>query len=241
MIIRTTFFLFLSLCFITHFLPPSPANAKQCPSVGSPCEEYGEASAIFIGIVLSSEEARSGKNFVIKPETIFKGSTDSSITFFSCFECMYDWGYEFSVGAKYLIYAHQDSSGKWMASACGRTRPIAEANEDLEFLQNLPPEGSGGHLYGKFTGIDSSGTIPIAGAILAIEGQTHGYMTTTDTNGQYELISLSPGDYKVTFKVIEGAQEYEGYARSVRVYDRSCSQLNFLCLRDDAHRRYTYK
>jgi hypothetical protein len=241
MIKRTTFISLLSLCFLAHSLAPAPANAKQCSSIGSPCEEFGQATAVFIGVVLSSEEVKSGKNFVAKPETVFKGSKDLSMPFFSCFECMYDWGYEFSVGERYLIYADQDSSGIWRASACGRTRPIAEANEDLEFLQNLPSEGSGGHLYGKFIGLDASGVISIAGTVVSLEGQGQSYRTTTDKNGLYEMFGLLPGEYQVSFKVVEETKEYDGYTRRVRVYDRSCSRQDFLCIRDDVHSRYTYK
>jgi hypothetical protein len=230
------------LCFLAQSLAATPVIATRCLDVGSPCEEFGEATAVFIGVVLASKEVKSGKDFVVEPEIVFKGSPDLSVSFFSCLECLYNgWGYEFSVGEKYLIYANRDSSGIWSASACGRTRPIAEAKEDLEFLQNLLTEGSGGHLYGKFIGLDSSGVIPITGAIVSIEGQWQSYRTTTNDNGQYEMFGLMPGEYRVFFKVLEGAKEYEGYMRRVRVYDRGCSRLNFLCIRDDVHSRYTYK
>src|SRR6185295_16774034 len=76
---------------------PAPANSCQCVNAGSPCEEFGEATTVFIGQVLSSEKVESGMNYVTAPEKIFKGSPENSLLFFSCFECMCTFGYQFSV------------------------------------------------------------------------------------------------------------------------------------------------
>ena len=217
-------------------------NFCQCAPAGSPCEEFGEATAIFIGSIHSSEVVKSGMNYVITPERVFKGRPEESVLFFSCFDCMYcGWGSRFSIGERYLIYADLNSSGVWNASACGRTRPIAEADEDIEFLENLPSEGSGAHLYGTLLGIDSGRRISMAGAIITVEGSGLSYTTTATENEQYDMVALIPGEYNVSFKVLENENEYAGYTRRVRLHDRGCSRLNFLCIRDESHRRFTYK
>ena len=45
-----------------------------------------------------------------------------------------DCGYPFVVGNEYLVYAYRAPSGRLVTSICGRTRPIAEAREDLSAL-----------------------------------------------------------------------------------------------------------
>jgi hypothetical protein len=50
-----------------------------------------------------------------------------------------EWGYEFKVGEKYIVYAH-DGGAKEQAlivKGCGRSRPIRDATEDLKFLDGL--------------------------------------------------------------------------------------------------------
>src|SRR4051812_36688223 len=102
-VMRVSLISFFFLCLLAYSLAATPTIATRCRDVGSPCEEFGEATAIFIGNVLASEEVKSGKNFVIVPELVFKRNFDPSVSFFSCFDCMYGgWGYEFSVGEKYL-------------------------------------------------------------------------------------------------------------------------------------------
>lgn len=233
--------LLVSLAFLVGLAGGPPgADACSCARAGSPCEAFGGATAVFIGSVISSEQVESGMNYVIRPEKTFKGSPGGLTLFFSCFECMCGWGYKFSVGERYLVYAfYRDSSGMWGAGACGRTRPLAEANEDLEYLQSLP-EGSGGRLYGSFTGIDSDRKVPLVGVLVTVEGESQSYTTTTDVNEQYEISGIIPGEYQVSFKVMEGTNEFDGYMRRAYVYDRGCSRLNFLCIRDEAHRRYSY-
>lgn len=86
-------------------LAPAYAGVCQCAQAGSPCEEFVQATAVFIGTVTGSEKVKSGVNFTITSERVFKGAPEKSILFFSCFECMCGWGYEFSVGGQYLIYA----------------------------------------------------------------------------------------------------------------------------------------
>jgi hypothetical protein len=51
-----------------------------------------------------------------------------------------EWGYEFNVGEKYLVYAQEDG-GKdrgLVVKGCGRSRPVKEATEDLKLLNGLP-------------------------------------------------------------------------------------------------------
>jgi hypothetical protein len=183
--------------------------------------------AIFIGSVKSSEKVESGLNFIIKSERVFKGNPENSMLFFSCLECMCDWGYEFSVGERYLIYADRNPSGVWGAGACSRTRPIAEASEDLEFLQNLPLEGSGGRLYGSILERDSSIFAPVKGAFVTIEGKGQSYTITTDINGEYELSGVPIGEYRVSFRITEADKEYIGYSRRAYIFDRGCSRVEF--------------
>lgn len=45
-----------------------------------------------------------------------------------------EWGYEFTVGEKYLVYAQANHNGGLVVVPCGRTRPASQAAEDLRLL-----------------------------------------------------------------------------------------------------------
>ena len=92
-----------------------------------------------------------------------------------------DCGYDFKIGERYLIYAHQWGSNRLTTSVCTRTRPYAKADEDLEFLRNLSSFAPGVTIYGEIkrnrqnvaTG-DVMPVGPLADASLIIEGGESG-------------------------------------------------------------------
>lgn len=50
-----------------------------------------------------------------------------------------EWGYEFTVGQTYLVYAQGSETAEkaLVIGGCGRTRLVAEAEEDVRFLNRL--------------------------------------------------------------------------------------------------------
>jgi hypothetical protein len=46
-----------------------------------------------------------------------------------------DCGYGFQIGLEYVIYAYNNSAGRLETGICTRTRPLAEAAEDVKYIR----------------------------------------------------------------------------------------------------------
>jgi hypothetical protein len=58
-------------------------------------------------------------------------------------------GYQFTRAEKYVVYARRRDDGRFTASVCSRTRPLADAAEDVKYLSALPAAGTGARVYGR--------------------------------------------------------------------------------------------
>lgn len=213
------------------------AAACSC-ATPSPCEAFGNASAVFIGRAISGSNKLSRKNSkgeVVEQETgtvifsveqSFKGVGGPHISIQIVPICA---PIGFIIGERYLLYAYE-SRGTLTTSSCDRTRAAdAEyAKEDLEFLRNLPKEGVGGRLYGQI-GLEKGGEkpAPLAGITVIAESETHQQFTAvTDERGHYEFSGLKPGKYQVTPLLPEHHEVYEP-EREISVSDRGCASNNY--------------
>jgi hypothetical protein len=117
-----------------------PAQAQACSCVGapSPQEAADAATAVFEGKVLGmTEDKPEGSYFpyhVYEFEVArhWKGQElerQKVRTMSNSAAC----GRSFTVGETYLVYA-RESEGQLSDNLCSRTRPIAEADEDIAFL-----------------------------------------------------------------------------------------------------------
>jgi len=125
----------------------------DCSPSGYPIQEMNESAAVFIGRVsairyvdstLLKEEIISSSDRIIVSfdvEKIWKGekkptlNVETGVTTKTC-------GYPFKVGESYLVYTFYQLGGSdsttLLTSLCSRTRPLADATEDIEEL-NTPP------------------------------------------------------------------------------------------------------
>ena len=125
------------------------AHACKCGPPPPPLEALDEASAVFTGAVASfetysfeaeveSDRTESYWSVELDVDTVWKGSVTST-TF------VYVWhgpacGYgNFEIGEDFLVYTHQRSYDEvdddtLFVSFCSRTRPLEDADEDLEAL-----------------------------------------------------------------------------------------------------------
>jgi len=112
----------------------APVRAVQACS----CAEQGfdearqRASAIFEGQVkaIEAEGGRLQVRFWVVRS--FKGASDELLTLGTATDAA-ACGYSFQVGQSYLVYA-EPGEGGLEASRCTRTRPMAEAGDDLDAL-----------------------------------------------------------------------------------------------------------
>jgi hypothetical protein len=143
MISTPKYFLFAAL--IVFLIIPTEINACSCAGSGSPCEAYGNASAVFTGIVTGRSfiQIKDGGDEYSQLKVSFSieqnfrgiaGSVTEVITGLGDFDC----GFHFERGERYLVYAHRIEEDKRLyTSICTRTRSLSEAGEDLKYLRGL--------------------------------------------------------------------------------------------------------
>lgn len=218
------------------------ADACSCMMPGPPCQEFGEASAVFVG---------TATGVVSKPHTSSAGGEDAGwgtrAFRFSVTEAFSgvagaevevttgsgggDCGYTFMKGASYLVYASRAKDGALATSICSRTRPASGASEDLAFLRGLAGRPPGVTVSGRVVRRDDGGAgegekAGLAGMRLTVEGEGVSRELVTDEAGRYSLSGLRPGKYKVTLRPPDGLTDQRP-EREVEVADRGCAVQDF--------------
>jgi hypothetical protein len=125
----------------------------DCSPSGYPSQELADASAVFTGRVtgihyvdstLLKEEVISSSERIIVSfdvDRVWKGdkkpklNVETGVTTKTC-------GYPFKIGESYLVYTFYQIGGSdsttLLTSQCTRTRPLADAAEDIEELDTPP-------------------------------------------------------------------------------------------------------
>jgi hypothetical protein len=193
------------------------ADACMCSYGGPPvCQAYADASAVFIGVVSEiSETKRPGpskgdfypsKLVRLSVVEMFKGVAAPEIDI-ETGNGSGDCGYLFERGKRYLVYGYgaPRSDQHMGTNICTRTKPIEQANEDLDYLRGLPESASKSRISGtviQYTNERQSNsykkTQPMAGVKVVITGNGLRFETATDEQGAYRVVGLPPGVYKVT-------------------------------------------
>src|SRR5215207_6360931 len=125
------------------------ADACECVRM-PPCQGYWNADAVFTGIVTSvaaSENETPGRSqTTILVERAFRGVTGQAVLTQRAVDSC---SYRFTVGERYVVYATRNADGTLTTSACAGNQPLAEAEEDVEYAERVPPAGSGGRIFGR--------------------------------------------------------------------------------------------
>jgi hypothetical protein len=146
-----------------------------------------------------------------------------------------DCDYKFTEGVRYIVYAQfRKTNHGSLSVGYNRTRPLALAVEDLEFIRGLDQAGAGGRVYGQArqTSRDlknkgnTSFVGPVASAKIIVDGMEQHYETFTDTEGRYQVKGLTPGEYSVQAVFPTELATYP--ARKARVPDRGCAEMDFI-------------
>lgn len=198
------------------FLLASPsAHACSC-FTGDPAWEFNGAKAVFIGRVLGGTETLSvkgegGKSYSFEAgrvrfavEEVFKGDAPGVMTV--AVPSMDDTScgpYGLKLHEQYVVYAYAAGQGGEFlhTGVCTRTAPASSshAKEDLAFLRNLPPPGSGGSLRGRiWANLRAARATPLPGVGVKITGPDNRVITArTDKQGDFVVEKLKPGLYKI--------------------------------------------
>lgn len=126
----------------------------------------------------------------------------------------------FSEGEAWLVEAYYDAHlQQWMTSTCQRTKPLSQANDDLQALRawiagnRLP-----GRVQGQVANPEKGGYM--SGVPVALRGPSQMLSESTDNRGYFSFEGLKPGVYEVT---TDGAR-----AISVNLTDAWCLYVVFL-------------
>lgn len=208
---KTVFLVIVAFCF---FLIPSRAFACVCGSSDPPAE-FKRAKAIFIGEMLGgtekfSDKDEDGKTSVSEAgavrftvEEVFKGNVINVTTIQIPSHAGTSCGtYGLTRGERYLVYAYGDENDALLyTGVCTRTKPTNSpyANQDLDFLRNLPPAGTGGNLRGRVSAdLKVAGITWLSDVKVNIKNADNEVVTVrTDQEGKFEVRKLKPGKYTV--------------------------------------------
>ena len=215
--------------------------ACGCYSIGPPCQAVWDADAVFAGTVRAIDvvEERVGHgvrhaqtivHFDI--ERLFRNAAAGPVEIVT--DDLSTCAYRFTRGGRYLVYAWKRDDGRFATGPCSRTRPLADAAEDLRYLEALPASGgTGARVYGRVTewvhhpaeehGVDHG---PLEGMVVSILGAGVSRDVVTDRDGRYELNGIPPGIVSVSLMTPPGLRA--GHHRDVPVTDRrACVAADF--------------
>ncbi len=216
-----------------------PALACSCFRSGPPCQATWAADAVFTGTVVSLEQTeretlgeRSQATIVtFRVDRGFIGPQTGSLTalvmtFSTC-------AYAFTSGGQYLVYASKTEGGL-TTGICSRTRPIAEAQEDLRYLTTIGSSGPGGRVYGRINEIRRDPAEarfvdygPVEGLTISLRGLAAARDVVTGPDGRFEITGLPPGKATVSIALPPGFEPSE-VEQPIDVTDsRACSEISF--------------
>jgi len=196
------------------------ADACSCSDPGPPCRAMLLTDAIFVGKVTEIRDPSANAqpdenlprlfrrvNFLVeepfRAAGVKKGATLVVLTGFGGGDC----GYAFVIGERYLVYArHFPDTNHLFTGICTRTRALAEATPDLEYLRarHEPDrlagiEGTIHELARDPSTKDTHMVGPLRGATVVARRQGDGkqWEARTDAQGWFRFWGLTFGKYEV--------------------------------------------
>ncbi len=117
---------------VLALLGADAALACSCAPLPEPQQARDQAAAVFTGTVLGITQEGNLRLVRLRVEESWKGVRCGEVTVTTGLGDA-DCGYAFQEGQSYLIYADKQQ-GKLSTNICTRTKPTAEAGEDLAAL-----------------------------------------------------------------------------------------------------------
>jgi hypothetical protein len=234
---KKQFAMLLPLALLACTLLPLSAAACDCLHAGAPCKAFANTPTVFAGRVTktSSIELKTASGDDYKDRLVsfdversYRGLTTKATEVQSGWNS--DCGYRFQEGVRYLVYAYPDSSiGKLTTSICTRTRPIAEASEDLEYLSKKDDPSHGAGIEGTIEELDPKNRIGVVGFMegipVLVDGPSGRQRVISQRDGRFQLWGLSPGSYRVSPALPKSFLQDK---QTVQLEPNSCAELRFL-------------
>ena len=199
---------------ITLFSIATNALAS-CPTMqqGPPCLEFWRTEAVFIGLATRVVQTPNTTGLALGPyvrttvyfsiEEAFKGVSGAVIVI-NLDHC----GYLFKENERYLVYAYRNRNNNELDVRAGntRTRPLAEAGEDLEYIRVLSAAAPGSRVFGKVVLHDHNLKAGYKAELLqdtkvTLEGNNQRQEVVTDSEGRYEFKGIPGGPYQLRAEI----------------------------------------
>ena len=236
-------FIRFGVIVLIAFLYSERTLACGCQKPEQVCKALGEASLVFIGTVKGVTEGTRKQ----KPDgevdftpRLFKFSVEENFSGAPTKEAEVatglgtdDCGYPFVKGASYLVYAYRDEKDNRLhTSSCTRTKRVASASEDLQYLRRLASAPRTVTITGKvqrhlsYAENYSQGYVPMEGALLSVEAAEETKDVRTDASGNFELAGLKPGSLKLTLHLTDELTTYKA-ERVLKIESGGCASEVF--------------
>jgi hypothetical protein len=215
----------------------APARADACSCVGGLpiCQTFWEADAVFAGEVLSIDPVPDGadpgfsrKRVRFQVQEVWRGGVEGVVeirTGAGGGDC----GYRFERGGTYLVYAH-GNGGTLSTSICTRTKKLAMASEDLQYIKTALQSSATGRIYGTVRYQQSRTTSApdrfAAGYKVTLSNDTQSWASVTTAEGRFEFTGIPAGTYAIALGT-SGTEHAYG-PREVTLTDpRACAVADF--------------
>lgn len=204
------------------------ADACSCASM-PPCQRFWTADAVFTGVVTnvtwSEDKKQRLSQTTLVAERGFRGASGQVVLTGAFTSCHYN----FIVGQRYLVYAYRNADGTLGAGTCSGTKLLTDADEDLDYAEQLPPPGSGGRIFGRVRRIEqdlldrrnSRDKYPAGVAITLRDSSGAALELRTDAQGDFEAVGLKPDKYSVSMDAPATARVYY-HPTTIELKDRAC-------------------
>jgi hypothetical protein len=143
-------------------------------------------------------------------------------------------GYEFHEGEYYVVYGYDQRGAIW-TGRCGRTRPLREAVEDLDYAATLSTPGAGALIYGQLRRWDDYlGRSPVTKDLggmpdvpVIVEGPGGSFQTRSGQDGRFQVTGLQEGTYRVSLQLPDTLM-YNGSTDPIRLASlHACERADF--------------
>ncbi len=227
-----------------------PGYAEACSCVGfmsgnPPCQSFWNSPVVFSGRVESIKpvEVKVGDaghfeqlivRFAVSGDHRGGiGQTVDIVTGRGGGDC----GYRFETNEHYLVYASKGENGMLSTGICMPTKKLADAQEDLQYIQDLTKAKPVGVLFGgvweskarRSTDVWQPNQ-PMPNIALTFVGKERSHATETDTDGKYRISDISPGEYVLKLNAPKGYSLPD--ERMVTIHEKGCSVMDFILARE---------
>jgi hypothetical protein len=231
----------IALIFFTGVLEGTltPLYACSCDTTPPPCRALWQSDTVFSGRVDKIEFVEapppeySHYRVTFAVDRVLRGAPTSQLTIKTASSGA-SCGYEFHEGEFYVVYGYSQRGAIW-TGRCGRTRPLREAVEDLDYAATLSAPGAGALIYGQLRRWDDYlGRSPVtkdlggmADVPVIVEGPGGPFQTRSGQDGRFQMAGLQEGTYRVSLQ-LPAALMYNGSADPIRLADvHACERADF--------------